>query len=130
LLKRSDRSSRGPARTRAWARSGAWAVPKTVFDLVTAALDLRRLRRIAPFTIQSCDNIRGNGEIARAVFTAFARAKDETLAKWIDENVTARHQAMCCFGYLNGYRYAHESASDPESAAPSSAEMSHRTSGS
>ncbi len=59
------------------------AVPQTVFGLVTAALGRRRSRGIAPFTIMSCDNMPGNGDIARESFTAFARLRDPELASWI-----------------------------------------------
>ncbi|WP_225730193.1 MULTISPECIES: mannitol dehydrogenase family protein [unclassified Nocardia] len=59
------------------------AVPATVFGLVTAALARRRARGLAPFTIMSCDNIAGNGDVARRSFTAFARLRDPELAEWI-----------------------------------------------
>jgi mannitol 2-dehydrogenase len=62
--------------------------PRTVFGLVVQALRLRRERGIAPFTIRSCDNIQANGEIARGVFTAHARALDPELAEWIGEHVS------------------------------------------
>src|SRR3954470_16682153 len=40
------------------------ALPRTVFGLVTEALRRRRDRGIPPFTVMSCDNIQGNGEVA------------------------------------------------------------------
>ncbi len=61
--------------------------PASVFGLVVEALRRRRERGIAPFTIMSCDNIQGNGEIARTAFTAFARLRDPGLAEWIEQNV-------------------------------------------
>lgn len=68
------------------------AVPKTVFGLVTEALVRRRDRGVVPFTIMSCDNIQGNGDIAAEVFTAYARLKAKTsgdagLGDWVAENV-------------------------------------------
>lgn len=60
------------------------AVPATTFGLVVEALARRRARGLAPFTIMSCDNIEGNGHIARSTFTAFARLRDPGLAEWID----------------------------------------------
>ncbi|GAA4192145.1 mannitol dehydrogenase family protein [Gryllotalpicola kribbensis] len=63
------------------------AAPRTVFGLVVAGLALRRERGIAPFTVMSCDNIPGNGELARKVFTAFARLRDPELADWIEASV-------------------------------------------
>ncbi|WP_258804299.1 mannitol dehydrogenase family protein [Pseudarthrobacter sp. NS4] len=166
------------------------AAPKTTFGLITEALSRRRARGLAPFTVMSCDNIQGNGEVARTMFAAFAHLKDPELGRWITESVpfpnsmvdritpattdadrtavadefgiidawpvvcepfeqwvledhfsigrppferagvqlvedvepyelmklrllNASHQGMCYFGYLAGYRYAHEAAQDP-----------------
>ncbi|GAA3128682.1 mannitol dehydrogenase family protein [Streptosporangium carneum] len=170
------------------------AVPATVFGFVAEALRRRRARGVAPFTVMSCDNIQGNGDVARRAFTAFARLADPDLAAWMEDAVAfpnsmvdritpvttdqdrqavaerfgvedawpvvcepftqwvleegfpagrppfeeagvqvvadvepyelmklrllnAGHQALCYFGYLGGYRYAHEAASDPAIAA-------------
>ena len=41
------------------------STPKTAFGFVTEALRRRRDRGIAPFTVLSCDNIQGNGDIAK-----------------------------------------------------------------
>ncbi|WP_419221933.1 mannitol dehydrogenase family protein [Gordonia sp. CPCC 206044] len=60
------------------------AVPTTVFGLVTEALRRRRERGIPSFTIMSCDNIAGNGEMAHATFSAFAHRRDADLGDWID----------------------------------------------
>jgi mannitol 2-dehydrogenase len=165
------------------------AAPRTTFGLVTEALARRRQRGLAPFTVMSCDNIQGNGDVARTMFTAFANLKDPELGAWVAANVpfpnsmvdritpvttdadraaiagefgfddgwpvvcepfeqwvledhfslgrppfedarvqlvkdvepyelmklrllNASHQGMCYFGYLAGYRYAHEVAQD------------------
>jgi mannitol 2-dehydrogenase len=58
----------------------------SVFGLVTAALARRRDRGLPSPTIVSCDNIEGNGEVARAAFTAFAERTDPELAEWITAN--------------------------------------------
>ncbi|PJJ55578.1 mannitol dehydrogenase family protein [Compostimonas suwonensis] len=63
------------------------AAPRTVFGLITAGLALRRERGLMPFAIMSCDNIQGNGAVARAAVVAFATAKDESLGRWVGENV-------------------------------------------
>ena len=64
------------------------APPATVFGLVTAALRLRRDRGVPSPTIVSCDNIQGNGDVARQAFTAYAEVADESLAQWIRDNTT------------------------------------------
>jgi len=38
--------------------------------------------------VLSCDNVRGNGELAKRMVTAFARLQDEELAAWIETSVT------------------------------------------
>ncbi len=63
------------------------AVPRTVFGLIAEGLRRRRDRGIAPFTVMSCDNIQGNGDVARTALTSFARLKDPVLGRWIAENV-------------------------------------------
>jgi len=63
------------------------AVPTTVFGLVIEALARRRDRGLAPFTVMSCDNIAGNGDVARAMFSAFARLRDPDLGEWVEHNV-------------------------------------------
>jgi len=164
--------------------------PKTSFGLIVEGLARRRERGIPPFTLMSCDNIQGNGEVAKETFTAYARARDPALADWITAEVAfpnamvdritpvtaesdiaelserfgvedtwpvvcepftqwvleehfvaghppleavgvqlvddvvpyelmklrllnASHQALTYFGYLAGYRYAHEVCQDP-----------------
>jgi len=63
------------------------AVPGTVFGLVTEALARRRARGVPPFTVMSCDNIQGNGDVARKMFTAFARLRDPELGAWMEAEV-------------------------------------------
>ena len=41
-----------------------------------------------PFTVMSCDNLPGNGDVARRTITAFARLKDPELAAWMVQEVT------------------------------------------
>ncbi len=164
--------------------------PSTVFGYITEALRIRRDKGIPAFTVMSCDNIQGNGHIAKNMFVSFAKLKDPILGEWIQENVAfpnsmvdritpvtspddinlienliglhdewpvvaepffqwcleddfgmgrpqfervgvqmvedvtpyelmklrllnASHQALCYFGYLSGYRFAHEATADP-----------------
>jgi mannitol 2-dehydrogenase len=63
-------------------------VPATAFGFVTEALARRRAAGIEPFTVMSCDNIAGNGEVAHKMIGAFARLKDAELADWIEEHVS------------------------------------------
>jgi mannitol 2-dehydrogenase len=63
------------------------ATPETVFGLVTEALRRRRERDIGAFTVMSCDNLQGNGGLARKAFTTFARLRDQELGDWIDREV-------------------------------------------
>lgn len=71
---------------RADARPGA--TPSTVFGIIVAGLRLRRERGIPPFTLMSCDNVEGNGDVARRSFVAFATMADPELGAWIGENVS------------------------------------------
>ncbi len=170
------------------------AVPATVFGVVVEGLRRRRDRGIPAFTIVSCDNLPGNGSVARRSFTSYAGLIDAGLGDWIgreaafpnsmvdritpvttDETrryvadtfgvadawpvvcedftewvledqftlgrpalqdagvrlvpdvtpyelmklrlLNAGHQAIAYFGYLMGYRYAHEAIADPAIAA-------------
>jgi mannitol 2-dehydrogenase len=63
------------------------AVPITFFGLVTEALARRRERGLPAFTVMSCDNIPGNGDVARRMFGAFARLRDPELGAWVDSQV-------------------------------------------
>jgi mannitol 2-dehydrogenase len=63
------------------------AVPRTVFGLITEALRRRWERGLAPFVVMSCDNIPGNGEVARSSLAAFARLRDAGLAERIETEV-------------------------------------------
>jgi mannitol 2-dehydrogenase len=63
------------------------AAPRTTFGLVTEALRRRWKAGLAPFTVMSCDNLQGNGRLAKRAFTAFARLQDPELGDWIDSAV-------------------------------------------
>lgn len=58
----------------------------SVFGLVTDGLARRKDRGLPSVTIVSCDNIEGNGDIAREAFTAFAERRHPGLAAWMDDN--------------------------------------------
>ena len=62
-------------------------LPSGVFGYLCAALERRRGAGAPPFTVLSCDNLQGNGTIARTAVTSFARLRDDRLADWIEANV-------------------------------------------
>jgi mannitol 2-dehydrogenase len=62
-------------------RAPAGANP--TFDRLVAALDARRLGGLAPVTVLSCDNLPGNGDVARNAMLAAAARRSSALAAWI-----------------------------------------------
>jgi mannitol 2-dehydrogenase len=66
----------------------AGSTPSTAFGFITEALSRRRERGVPPFTVMSCDNIPGNGEVAHKMISAFARLKDPELAVWMESEVS------------------------------------------
>ena len=66
----------------------AGSIPSTAFGFITEALSRRRARGVPPFTVVSCDNIPGNGEVAHKMIGAFARLKNPELADWLDSEVS------------------------------------------
>ena len=165
--------------------------PQTVFGFLTEGLRRRKEAGIEPFTVMSCDNIQGNGHLAKKMFVSFATRVDEGLAQWMSSSVAfpnsmvdritpvttpdniqeahritgledswpvvsetffqwvlednfptgrppfekagvqlvedvepyelmklrllnASHQALAYFGYLKGYRLAHDAVNDPD----------------
>lgn len=73
---------------------GAPEHPRSVFGFLTEALRRRRASGTGPFTIMSCDNLPGNGEVARQTLGAFARLQEaaagapEPVADWMLAQVT------------------------------------------
>ncbi|MGA9580104.1 MAG: mannitol dehydrogenase family protein [Terrimicrobiaceae bacterium] len=60
--------------------------PSCAFGYILEALDRRRIRGLAPFTVMSCDNIQSNGEVAKKMLMAFAELRDPQLKNWMAEN--------------------------------------------
>ncbi|MBC2602580.1 mannitol dehydrogenase family protein [Puniceicoccus vermicola] len=60
--------------------------PSCSFGYLLEALDRRRLRGLSPFTIMSCDNVQGNGEVAKKMLSAYAELRDPALRNWMDTN--------------------------------------------
>ncbi len=61
--------------------------PRLIFGYLTAALQKRRAAGLAPFTVQSCDNVPHNGDMTKRMLLAFARRQDAELAEWIEAEV-------------------------------------------
>lgn len=75
------------------ARFDAVTGPSTMFGYVVEALRRRREEGTAPFTVMSCDNVRGNGDLAQRMILAYAKRRDENglhddaMAPWIEAEV-------------------------------------------
>ncbi|MEJ5945909.1 mannitol dehydrogenase family protein [Pseudokineococcus basanitobsidens] len=67
------------------------SAPVTTFGFVTEALRRRRERGVPAFTVMSCDNIAGNGDVAHKMITAYAREREQRtggdLADWLEAEV-------------------------------------------
>ncbi|GLP86067.1 mannitol dehydrogenase family protein [Tritonibacter mobilis] len=70
--------------------------PRTAFGAIVAALGQRRASGTGPFTVQSCDNLQGNGDITRQTVLGLARAVDAELADWIAANCTFPNSMVDC----------------------------------
>ena len=62
--------------------------PKTVFGYLTQAMKLRQQRGLAGCTIQSCDNIQGNGNVAKKALLNYVEKAEPELLAWIEKNVS------------------------------------------
>lgn len=62
--------------------------PITWLGYVAEAAERRKVQGRGPFTVLSCDNLQGNGSIARRALTAFAELRGGGLSQWIERNVT------------------------------------------
>ena len=62
--------------------------PKTVFGYLTQAMKLRMERGLVGCTIQSCDNIQGNGDVAKKALTYYLEKAQPELIPWMEEHVS------------------------------------------
>ncbi len=95
------------------------AAPITGIGYLTEGLNLRRQRGVPACTVLSCDNLPGNGDVAREMVLAFATLRDPELAEWISRNVAFpnsmvdritpvttdadRSLVAECYGYEDGW---------------------------
>jgi mannitol 2-dehydrogenase len=70
--------------------------PRTAFGAIVAALRIRRDAGAGPFTVQSCDNLSGNGDITRDTVLGLARLSDPALADWIEAHCTFPNSMVDC----------------------------------
>jgi mannitol 2-dehydrogenase len=61
--------------------------PVTAFGAILAALRLRRAAGVQPFTVMSCDNLPGNGQVTRNAVVGLARLSDPGFADWVASTV-------------------------------------------
>lgn len=62
-------------------------LPMSMFGFVVEATRRRREDGIEPFTVMSCDNLPGNGDVAKKMIVAFARLKDPELGDWMESTI-------------------------------------------
>ncbi len=60
--------------------------PKSAFGYMLEALHRRRQLGMQPFTVLSCDNVQGNGDVTRKVMLRFAELRDPSLKDWLSEH--------------------------------------------
>lgn len=68
--------------------------PETAVGFIVEGLRRRRAAGHDPFTVLSCDNLPGNGQIARQMVLEFTRAKHPDLHDWIAERVAFPHSMV------------------------------------
>ncbi|WPR72363.1 mannitol dehydrogenase family protein [Flavobacterium sp. NG2] len=64
------------------------AAPVTIFGYLTQALKLRKETNSGPITILSCDNIEGNGDVAKKMLLSYVQFAEPELLDWINANVS------------------------------------------
>ncbi len=72
------------------------SAPTSAFGAIVAALAKRRAAGQGPFTLQSCDNLQGNGDVLRQTIVGLAHLIDPELAEWIAENCKFPNAMVDC----------------------------------
>lgn len=78
--------------------------PRTAFGAIVAALRMRRDAGHGPFTLQSCDNLQGNGAILRDTVLCLARLGDQDMANWIEAHCSFPDSMVDCIVPATGER--------------------------
>lgn len=68
--------------------TGPTGEPPAAIAMLVNGLNLRRIAGHAPVTVLSCDNLPGNGDVARQAVAEVAAAVSPELANWIDTKCT------------------------------------------
>lgn len=69
------------------ALGGGGPIPTSPLARLAVALDARRVTGGGPIAVVPCDNLPGNGDVARRAIAAYASASP-ALGRWIEENVS------------------------------------------
>jgi fructuronate reductase len=64
------------------------AAPRTALGFLVEAIARRRAAGIVPFAVLCCDNLPRNGETVRRALIAFAAARDQDLARYVETAVS------------------------------------------
>src|SRR6266852_1207639 len=64
------------------------ARPNPTIETIVSALDARRSAGGRPLTVLSCDNLPGNGDVARNAITAVADARSADLGRYVESSCT------------------------------------------
>lgn len=78
--------------------------PRTVFGALVVALKNRKSAGVAPFTVLSCDNVPGNGEVAKDAVIGLANVIAPDISEWIKENVAFPNSMVDCITPATGDR--------------------------
>lgn len=73
--------------TRRFDSSAAPAGPNSAFGVIVAALERRQRQGIGPLTVISCDNVIGNGDVAKTATLGVAEERNPKLRNWIERTV-------------------------------------------
>lgn len=78
--------------------------PRTVFGALVVALKQRKAAGIAPFTVMSCDNVPGNGDVTKQAVVGIAHLMAPDLVNWIEGTVAFPNSMVDCITPATGDR--------------------------